>query len=209
MKNAALFTALAIASSACVWACSSAPEQQPIEEEPGVAPAASVNSAPAIAGEEKKETAPAAPAAPAADSDAGTSADAAPSGDGGAATSEAGTGGTVGTGNPGGRCKPGDTPEGEPNNNPNAATPFKSAFCGELSDGKDVDYAVMTLPANAKALGWSMALTSSDVEFWVTVGSTRTNLRGKVPFEPGEKYLFEVRNSGNKKAGYRVDVTVK
>lgn len=209
MKNAALFTALAIASSACVWACSSAPEQQPIEEEPGVAPAASVNSAPAIAGEENKGTAPAAPAAPAADSDAGSSADAASSGDGGAATPEAGTGGTVGTGNPGGRCKAGDTPEGEPNNTADKATPFTDAFCGELSDGNDVDYAVMTLPATAKGLAWSMTMTLNDIEYWVTVGGKRQRLLGNVPFEPGEKYLFEVRNGGKKKIGYRVDLTVK
>jgi hypothetical protein len=208
MKNAALLTALALASSALVWACSSAPEQ-PIEEEPGVAPAPSVNSAPAIAGEETKPAAPAAPAAQAPDADAGTTADAAPSADGSAATPEGGTGGTVGTGNPGGRCKTGDTPEGEPNNTPDKATPFTDAVCGEVSDANDVDFAVMTLPANAKGFGWAMEMTANNIEYWVTVGGKRQKLSGKVPFEPGEKYLFEVRNTGTKKVGYRVDLTVK
>jgi hypothetical protein len=117
----------------------------------------------------------------------------------------------VGTGNPGGRCKAGDTPEGEPNNTADKATPFSEGFCGELSDGNDVDYAVMTLPATAKGLSWSMTMTLNDIEYWVTAGGKRIKLSplAKVPFEPGEKYLFEVRNSGNKKIGYRVDVTVK
>ena len=115
----------------------------------------------------------------------------------------------MGTGNPGGRCKAGDTPEGEPNNAAGQATPITSGFCGELADAADVDFAVFTLPANATGLDWDLESTANGVEYFVTVGATRVSLSGKVPFEPGSAYVFEVRNSTAKKIGYRIALKVK
>jgi hypothetical protein len=138
-----------------------------------------------------------------ADPDGGSSGgDAAASGDGGT--------GTVGTGNPGGRCKAGDTPEGEPNNNPGQATPIAKGFCGELADAQDVDYAVLKLPASATGLDWDLESTANGIEYWVTVGATRVKLTDSgVPFEPGADYVVEVRNTTAKKIGYRVTFAVK
>lgn len=96
--------------------------------------------------------------------------------------------------NPGAPQTAACTPEVEPNDDVEHATPFTSGMCGNIDTPNDVDYGVFDVPADARSITVKHTETGGKVAYKFSLDGVPIALQGdQLRAVPGATYVVQIR----------------